>query len=269
MILILKTVLALIFIVVFYFLLVTRVSLIFNSLSKKEDSASHIYWIYSNRFLIWLTDRHIIISAILFFNYKRLTDAVLQQMNPSMKGKRVLQASCAFGDISQKIAEKCHREGAGKFVIFDLIPNEIRHAQKKSDKDLIGQKCFYLLEDAVNIAHKNESFDYVIIFFLFHELPLEKKVASLKESVRVLKPGGKLIFAEFHRPGPWILRLSGRCFFKIFEPFAKEMWGRFDPVKLLDEETHHQWEYTKKNFFYGNYQVFTAKKTKVIKPLTC
>ncbi len=260
MFLLLEIVLVLSLIVVTYFLLVTRVSLIINSIFQKKRDSSHIYWVYSNRFLIWLTDRPIIISAILFFNYKRLVNTVVERMNPSLEGKRVLQASCAFGNLSQRIAEKCISEGARKVVIFDLIANEIKHTQKKLEKNNTSKNCSYLLEDATNVAHKDESFDYVVIFFLFHELPFDKKVASLKEAARVLKPDGRLIFAEFHKPAHWILRFSGRCFFKVFEPYANEMWDDFNARQILNEETLHHWETTKNRFFGGNYQVFTAEK---------
>lgn len=264
----LKTVLALAGCIVLYFLVVTRISLIINALTMKKKSASHVYWVYSNRLLIWLTDQPLIVSAILFFNYHRLVDTVIKRMNPSLTGKQVLQASCAFGNISEKIARKCVEEGARKVVIFDIMPNEITHTQRKLAGKKIDQYCRYLLEDATSIAHKDESFDYVVPFFLFHELPYEKKVAALKESMRVLKPGGKLIFGEFHRPGPLLLRFSGRCFFTIFEPYAREMWGKFDARALLDEDSSHQWECSKETFFFGNYQVFTAEKGRPLKEQT-
>ena len=262
MLLILKIGLILISLVVLYFLVVTRGTLIVNKLLLNDDKASHIYWVYSNRFLIWLTDRSFIVSAILFFNYHRLVETVLQGLNPSMEGKLVLQASCAFGNISQRIMKKCIREGARQVVISDLIANEIKHTKRKLKHANVDHTCSYLLEDALTLAHRDESFDYVVIFFLFHELPYEKKVTSLKESMRVLKPGGKLIFAEFHKPSPWILKISGRCFFKVFEPYAVEMWEAFDAEKILGEDSRHRWQVSKNTFFEGNYQVFTAEKTK-------
>lgn len=249
-----------ILLVVIYFLIVTRVSLIINSLLNKEGYASHVYWVYSNSILIWLTDRPIIVSAILFFNYRSLVDAVSRRLNPSLDGKRVLQLSCAFGNITERIAEKCIDEGAKKVVICDLVLNEIKHTKKKLRKKLLKDDSCYLLEDAVSLAHRNESFDYVVLFFLIHELPYDKKVAALKESARVLKPGGKIIIADFHKPEPWVLRISGYCFFKVFEPFAHEVWDKFDAVKILAYETPDRWEHKKKTFFRGNYHVFSAEK---------
>lgn len=247
-------------IVALYFFLVTRGSLIIESLLGNKGASSQIYWIYRNRFLIRLTDRPLIISAILLFNYRRLVDSVVSGLNPSLDGKSVLQASCAFGDISQKIAEKCLREGARRLVVSDLVANEISRAQKKLGEAAKSERVFFVRENALSLAHGDGSFDYVVVFFLFHELPLKMKSVVLKEAARVLKPGGKIVFGEFHRPGPWVLRASGKAFFKVFEPYAGEMWEGFDPESVLSGESPGGWKFSKKTFFAGNYQVFSAEK---------
>ncbi|MCP4231180.1 MAG: class I SAM-dependent methyltransferase, partial [bacterium] len=103
-------------------------------------------------------------------------------------------------------------------------------------------------------------FDYVVLFFLFHELPYEKKIMALREAGRVLRPGGKIVFGEFHRPDSILLRFSGRIFFSIFEKYAREMWGEFNPATVLDGETPYGWDMSVETFFFGNYQVFSAEK---------
>jgi len=243
-----------------YFLLVTRGSLIVRSVIGGSRSTAHVYWIYTNRFLIWLTDRPLVISAILLFNYRRLVGRVVSELNPSLKGKRVLQVSCAFGDITRKIVEKCAAEGAERVVIFDLIANEVAHSRKALERAGLAGHCSYAMEDAVNIAHGDETFDYVVIFFLFHELPLDMKRVALLEAARVLRPGGRLIFGEFHRPVPVLLRASGRAFFHVFEPYAREMWEEFDAESVLSASSPGRWEFRKETFFGGNYQVFSALK---------
>ncbi len=251
---------ALIFLVTAYFLIVTRFSILLQELLGGDKKSEHIYWLYSNRFLIWLTDRQVIISAILLFNYNRLVKDVVGRINPELDGRDVLQLSCAFGDLTEKVVEKCAGEGARNVVIVDLIASEITHTRSKLEKRALDAGCSFLREDAVNLSHPDESFDYVVIFFLFHELPFDKKVSVMKEAARVLKPGGKIVFGEFHRPRPLVLRLSGRLFFSVFEKYAEEMWGAFDPEKVLDRETPFGWNMSVKTYFFGNYQVFSAKK---------
>ena len=251
---------AFLFLVTTYFLIVTRFSIFIQELLGGDRKSEHIYWLYSNRFLIWLTDRQVIISAILLFNYNRLVKDVVGRMNPALSGKDVLQLSCAFGDLTEKVVRKCADEGARKIVILDLIAGEIRHTRNKLRKRSLDDHCIFVQEDAVNLSHPDGSFDYVVIFFLFHELPLSKKIEVLKESTRVLKAGGKIVFGEFHRPRPLLLRLSGRLFFKVFEKYAQEMWGAFDPESLLAGEASWRWKTSTRTYFFGNYQVFSAEK---------
>lgn len=243
-----------------YFLVATRGSLVIQSLKGKKGPASHVYWLYSNRYLIWLTDRQPVISAILLFNYHRLVSDVVRRMNPGLKGKRVLHASCAFGDFTEKVALKCASEGAERLVLVDLIPNEIKHAKNKLKRVPGKARRSFAIGDVVNIAHKDTTFDYVMMFFLFHELPYEKKIAALREANRVLKPGGKIIFGEFHKPGPLILKISGLLFFLVMEPFAREMWEKFEPETVLNGAYPEGWEFSRQTYFFGNYQVFSALK---------
>ncbi len=260
MITVITVIFALLALVTVYFLIVTRFSIMLQELLGSDRKSEHIYWLYSNRFLIWLTDRQVVISAILLFNYNRLVRDVVGRLNPELDGKDVLQISCAFGDLTEKVVRKCVTEGARKIVILDLIASEITHTRSKLEDLSLGERCIFVREDAVNLSHTDESFDYVVIFFLFHELPLSKKVTVLKEAARVLKPGGKIVFGEFHRPRPLLLRLSGRLFFSVFEKYAEEMWGAFNPETVLDGETPFGWVMSVKTYFFGNYQVFSAEK---------
>ena len=63
------------------------------------------------------------------------------------------------------------------------------------------------------------------MFFLPHELPEDRRRMAMSEALRVVKPGGKVIFVEFHKPTWWHpLRLWQRLVFLLFEPFATDMW---------------------------------------------
>jgi ubiquinone/menaquinone biosynthesis C-methylase UbiE len=242
-----------------FFLIVTRISLIYQSHSANSDpDTAHIYWIYKSPFFIRVADRMFVVSSILLLQYNKLVSCVVKRLNPSLKGKRILQISCAFGNVSEKIAESCAKQDAEEFVLTDIMQSEVDNAERKLKR--FGKLCTFLKQDATNLKFEDQSFDYVVVFFLPHELPLDKKGKLIEEANRVLKPGGKVIFGEFHKPRLKILEILGRIYFKIFEPYATEMWDSFDLEKAMEEKTDNPYSIEKDTFLFDNFQVLTAKR---------
>jgi ubiquinone/menaquinone biosynthesis C-methylase UbiE len=242
-----------------FFLVVTRVSLIFQANNANSDpDTAHIYWIYKSPFFIRLADRMFVVSSILLLQYNKLVSCVVKRLNPSLKGKRILQVSCAFGNVSEKIAESCARQDAEELVLTDIMQSELDNAQRKLKR--FGDLCTYSRQDATNLEFADQSFDYVVAFFLPHELPFDKKVEHVREAARVLKPGGKLVFGEFHKPRLKLLEMLGRLYFKVFEPYATEMWDSFDLADVLAEKTGNTYSIEKDTFLFDNFQVFAAKR---------
>ena len=154
-----------------FFLVVTRISLVIQNNSAKADpDTAHIYWIYKSPFFIRVADRMFVVSSILLGQYSKLVSTVVKRLNPSLKGKRVLQISCAFGNVSEKIAESCERQDAEEFVLTDIMQSEIDNAERKLKR--FGKLCSYYKQDATNLQFEDQSFDYVVVFFLPHELAL-------------------------------------------------------------------------------------------------
>jgi ubiquinone/menaquinone biosynthesis C-methylase UbiE len=242
-----------------YFFLITRISIIVQSRFVKSDpDTAHIYWIYKSPFFIRLMDRMFVVSSILLLQYNKLVSCVVERLNPSLEGKRVLQISCAFGNVSEKIAERCEEQGAKEFVLTDIMQSEVDNAERKLKR--FGKLCSFLRQDATKLEFEDQSFDYVVVFFLPHELPFEKKGQLLVEASRVLKPGGKIVFGEFHKPRSKILEMLGRLYFYVFEPYATEMWDEFDIVDELDRITDTHYKIEKTTFLLDNFQVVAAQR---------
>jgi ubiquinone/menaquinone biosynthesis C-methylase UbiE len=242
-----------------FFLILTRISLIYQANSAKSDpETAHIYWIYKSPFFIRLTDRMFVVSSILLFQYSKLVSCVVKRLNPSLKGKRILQVSCAFGNVSEKIAESCAKQDAAELVLTDIMQSELDNAERKLKR--FGDLCTYSRQDATKLEFEDQSFDYVVAFFLPHELPFDKKLQHIAEAKRVLKPGGKVIFGEFHKPRLKILEFFGRIYFKIFEPYATEMWDSFDLARAIEDNTDDSYKIEKDTFLFDNFQVLAAKR---------
>ena len=41
---------------------------------------------------------------------------------------------------------------------------------------------------------------WLLLFFLLHEQPADVRRKTIAEALRVTKPGGKLIFVDYHKP---------------------------------------------------------------------
>ena len=95
--------------------------------------------------------------------------------------------------------------------------------------------------------------DTVIVFFLLHEQPVEARLKTIAEALRVTKPGGKLIFVDYHRPvavNPF--RYIMVPILTTLEPFAMDLW-RKEIAEWLPEEARHA-PIDKQTFFGGLYQ---------------
>ncbi|MCH8347357.1 MAG: class I SAM-dependent methyltransferase [Proteobacteria bacterium] len=253
-------ILGIILVVIFlYFFTVTRFAVAVKSFFREPDKeADSLYWLYTNKYLIWLTDNQFVVTVVLLFQYDRLVAKVIEKITPSRSGGRVLQISCAYGNFSEKLAEKCRHIEAGEMVVCDIVGNQLENLKKKL-KGCPG-KITFAEEDAAKMRFDDNSFDSVVVFFLLHELPYQVKRKALQEAMRVVRPGGKVILAEFHKPTSWIMRLISRAYFSFFEPFALDMWGRFNPSALITSDEKNSWTIEQESFFHDNFQVVSATK---------
>jgi SAM-dependent methyltransferase len=108
------------------------------------------------------------------------------------QGDKVLEIGCGTGLFTEKVLNQTKAE----ITATDLSEDLLEVARKK---DL---PITFKAEDAMNLSFKNESFDVVFGSSILHHLDFEK---SLNEIYRVLKPGGRLVFAEPNMINPQIL----------------------------------------------------------------
>lgn len=242
-----------------FFFALTRGALIVRGvLGQPPHDAAHVYPIYSSMRLIRLVDWQPLISAILLFQYSRLVSLITHGLrHADLQGKQVLITSCAFGNVIPRVVKAAVKAGARRVLIADIIQNELDHTQAKL-AEYAGQTV-YLKENAIALKQADGSVHANVMFFLLHELPHPLKIAALSEATRVLAPGGTLYLAEFHRPGPWLLRALSWTYFKVFEPYGLALWNSHDPVLQLQALPGMTCE--RHTVFFSNFQVIVATKT--------
>jgi ubiquinone/menaquinone biosynthesis C-methylase UbiE len=177
------------------------------------------WWAYLHPTAVRVFERQWLVNLILWGNFVRLRDAALDEMGATIDG-RVLQVACVYGDFSQSIARRLGSNGTLDLV--DVAPVQLENARAK----LQGHPRVNLHhQDSTDLHFPDASFDRVVVFFLLHEQPADARRRTVAEALRVVRPGGKVIFVDYHRPSfvnPFRYVMAGVL--GALEPFAKDLW---------------------------------------------
>ena len=106
---------------------------------------------------------------------------------------RILDVGCGTGLLTAAIAETYPEANV---VGIDASRSMIRVADKKRR----GQNCSYQTALAEKLPFPPKTFEIVTSALFFHHVHLQLKEICLKEIHRVLKPGGRIVFADMRHP---------------------------------------------------------------------
>lgn len=122
----------------------------------------------------------------------------------------VLDLGCGEGYFARNLK----RRGARTIFGIDVSPEMVRAAQEQEKAEHLGIE--YTSGDACNLAaFAADSFDLVVAVFLFNYLDLQQTRHTMREVHRVLRPGGRFVFAV---PHPSLAFLGEKCAPFYFEP---------------------------------------------------
>jgi len=107
----------------------------------------------------------------------------------------VLDVGCGTGEV---ILLAKSRAKAGKAYGIDPAPEMIAAARKKAARKNLD--IDFRVGVIESLPFPDASLDVVTSSLMMHHLPEELKVRGLAEVYRVLKPGGRLLIADFMRP---------------------------------------------------------------------
>ena len=126
----------------------------------------------------------------------------------------VLDVATGTGKLTLELAQRADRVTA-----FDFADRMVRLArQRLLEEEWPTAVVELLVGDAMTMPFRPDSFDSTTIAFGLRNV--EDAVGCLREFLRVLKPGGRLVILEISRPSGGIPRLAYETVFKQLLPLV-------------------------------------------------
>ncbi|MDS4027799.1 MAG: rhodoquinone biosynthesis methyltransferase RquA [Candidatus Contendobacter sp.] len=205
------------------------------------------WWAYLHPAAVRFFERQWLVNLILWGNFSRLRDLALDEIGDSITGD-VLQIACVYGNFTERLIQRL--KPTGRLDVVDVAQVQLENLKAKlTDPLRIGLHH----QDSTDLRFADASYDCVILFFLLHEQPENVRAQTVTQALRVVKPGGKVIFVDYHRPS-WLnpFRYVMTAILKTLEPFAMDLWRQEITDWLPDQGRTLKVE--KETFFGGLYQ---------------
>ena len=135
----------------------------------------------------WFVDTFLFRGQWRKLRQKTLTMAGMQP------GEQVLDVGCGTGTLALEAARRIGRNG--RVVGVDPSTEQIARARSKAARR--NMPVEFQIGVIEHLAFPDQTFDVVLSTLMMHHLPVPLKRQGLAEIARVLKPGGRLIIADF------------------------------------------------------------------------
>jgi len=208
------------------------------------------WWAYLHPRAITFFDNPRVVNLILWGNYERLRRAAFGALGPAPLAGRTLQVACVYGDLTPRLADRLDPSGA--LDVIDVVPRQLARLRRKVSRPNVSLKR----ANSVQMGGPDGRYDRALLFFLLHEQPEAVRRATLREVARVVRPDGRIVIVDYHRPrrlNP--LRYLMGPILRWLEPFALDLW-RHELDEWLPE--HATAVVGRQLFFGGLYQVLVV-----------
>jgi len=195
-------------------------------------------------------ERQWLVNLILWGNFGRLRDEAIDALGPTLPGA-TLQVACVYGNLTERLARRV--ADGGRLDVVDVLPIQLDNLANKLP---YGHGVNMVQGDATALDFPTASYDRALLFFLLHEMPERVRRATLAETLRVVRPGGRVVIVDYHKPHPlnplfWPMV----AILRTLEPFAMDLWD--DPIETWLPPLPAGARLTRETSFGGLYQRVT------------
>lgn len=146
------------------------------------------------------------ITMRILLREKRFRSLILQHAD-LIPGQRILDFGCGTGTLTLMLKQACPK---ATVVGLDIDRHVLSIAQAKANSnDLdISFNLGSVADPPHTMEIAPESFDWIISSLVFHHLSNENKYRALDAAHTLLKPGGRLLIADWGKPANIMMRTA-------------------------------------------------------------
>ena len=162
------------------------------------------------------------------------------------RAQRILDIACGTGDFSLAVARRMHPDS--RITGLDLSEGMLAVMRRKVEAEGLAERVSCLQGDCEALPFPDGGFDVATIAFGIRNF--EHREAALREILRVLHPGGRLVILELSVPENRLLRGCYNLYFKHFVPWIGGLISgnraayRYLPASVLAFPGRREWTAT-------------------------
>ncbi|MBP7712729.1 MAG: bifunctional demethylmenaquinone methyltransferase/2-methoxy-6-polyprenyl-1,4-benzoquinol methylase UbiE [Gammaproteobacteria bacterium] len=154
----------------------------------EEDKVRRVAQVFDS-----VATRYDLMNDLMSFGLHRLWKRFAVDVSGVHEGERILDLAGGTGDVAALLAGRVGRKGS--VVVADINPSMLGVGRERLDgRGLVGNVT-YAQANAERLPFAEGSFDCVTMAFGLRNVT--HKEAALAETLRVLRPGGRLLVLEF------------------------------------------------------------------------
>lgn len=190
----------------------------------EEEKAGKVAEVFDS-----VASRYDLMNDLMSAGLHRVWKSMTISLSGVTKGSRVLDIAGGTGDLSLKFAEKVGKEGR-------VLLTDINNSMLSRGRDRMldhGYKIEAVQCDAEKLPFGSGYFDCITVAFGLRNMT--HKEAALKEMLRVLRPGGKLMVLEFSKVWKPLQRAYDLYSFKMLPFMGKLVTNDGESYRYLAE----------------------------------